>query len=60
MPLLTAAEVQARGVGVDMDAGDLQDLIDAEEALMIAKWRRARRRRKQRHGDRPPHAEWRV
>lgn len=38
MPLLTAAEVQARGVGVDMDAGDLQDLIDAEEALMIAKY----------------------
>ena len=58
MPLLTAAEVQARGVGVDMDAGDLQDLIDAEEALMIAMLQR--RRRKKRHGDRPPHAEWRC
>jgi len=34
--LLTAAEAQARGVGTALSSADLQAIIDAEEALMIA------------------------
>lgn len=36
--LLTAAEAQARGVGVDLDADTLQAIIDAEDAQMIARF----------------------
>lgn len=35
MPLLTAAEAQALGVGLDLDLASLQAVIDGEEAEMI-------------------------
>lgn len=38
MALLTAAEMQARGVGVGLDAGDLQDIIDAEAAELARRF----------------------
>lgn len=38
MALLTAAEVQALGVGGDLAAADLQDIIDREEAEMIRRY----------------------
>lgn len=37
MPLLTAAQAHARGVGLDLSDADLQSVIDDEEAQMIAK-----------------------
>ena len=38
MPLLTAAQVQARGVGLALSESDLQDVINDEEAIMVQRF----------------------